>query len=335
MEKDGAEENTNKGSPISPKQNQIHDLLFSREISWQEIIYDLINTEQLDPWDIDIGILTNRYLEKIRALEEEDFFVSSKVLLAAAFLLRIKSEILLSKYLKSIDEILFGKKDDEKIVRQIDWNEVDVQDIPDLIPKSPLPRFRRVTLKELIESLDKAIVTENRRIKKEILTSNALRETAISLPKRRFNPTGKSQEIYEKLMNYIKQNFAEKVSFTELAGLDREERIIHFLMLLNLDSQRKVWLEQKNHFEEFHVWPRELYFQKNPDFFAELIEEARLLEESEKADAEKMKERKKNKRQREKQEKAKNEEETEVNETDIIEVKEISEVSVNDENPAD
>ena len=46
----------------SVKQDQIHDLLFSRELGWQEIIYDLINTEQLDAWDIDIIILSNKYL---------------------------------------------------------------------------------------------------------------------------------------------------------------------------------------------------------------------------------------------------------------------------------
>ena len=40
-------------------QDQIHDLIFSREIGWQEIIYDLINTEQLDPWDINLGVLTD------------------------------------------------------------------------------------------------------------------------------------------------------------------------------------------------------------------------------------------------------------------------------------
>ena len=56
-------------------------------------------------------------------------------------------------------------------------------EIPELIPRSPIPRFRKVTLKELIESLDKAVVTENRRIKKEIWNKNALREPAISLPK--------------------------------------------------------------------------------------------------------------------------------------------------------
>ena len=47
----------------SVKQDQIHDLLFNRELGWQEIIHDLINTEQLDAWDIDIVILADKYLE--------------------------------------------------------------------------------------------------------------------------------------------------------------------------------------------------------------------------------------------------------------------------------
>jgi chromatin segregation and condensation protein Rec8/ScpA/Scc1 (kleisin family) len=53
-------------SKNSIKQDQVHDLLFNREIGWQEIIYDLINTEQLDPWDINITVLTEKYLEKIQ-----------------------------------------------------------------------------------------------------------------------------------------------------------------------------------------------------------------------------------------------------------------------------
>jgi len=102
------------GAPIGVKQEQIHDLLFSRELGWQEIIYDLINTEQLDPWDVNLVILSDKYLIKIQSLEEADFFVSSKVLLAASLLLRIKSEILLNKYIKSIDDILFGKEEHRK-----------------------------------------------------------------------------------------------------------------------------------------------------------------------------------------------------------------------------
>ena len=128
----------------SVKQEQIQDLLFNRELGWQEIIYDLINTEQLDPWDIDIIILTNKYLEKIKEFEETDFFVSSKVLLAASLLLRIKSEILLNQYVKSIDEILFGKKEPIRI--PLERIELD-EEIPELISRSPLPRLKKVTLK--------------------------------------------------------------------------------------------------------------------------------------------------------------------------------------------
>jgi hypothetical protein len=36
-----------------------------------DLVYDLINTEQLDPWDINITILTDKYLVKIENLEIE------------------------------------------------------------------------------------------------------------------------------------------------------------------------------------------------------------------------------------------------------------------------
>lgn len=252
-------------------QDQIHDLLFSREIGWQEIIYDLINTEQLDPWDINLTILTDKYLKKIQELEEADFFVSSKVLLAAALLLRIKSEILLNQYIKSIDEILFGREEKKKSV--FERIELD-EEIPMLVPKSPIPRFKKVTLKELIESLNKAIITENRRIKKEILNRNALLESSISIPKRKFSIKDKIKEIYARLNDYFdKDKERKKISFTEFTGESKEEKIISFPPLLHLEDQKKVWLEQQAHFEEIHIWMKDVYLKHNPDPFAELKKE--------------------------------------------------------------
>ncbi len=263
MEKEGI-----KNIENSAKQQQIHEILFNREIGWQEIIYDLINTEQLDPWDINITLLTDKYLEKIQKLEQADFFVSSKVLLAAALLLRIKSEILLNKYIKSIDEILFGKKEKkQQILERIELEE----EIPELIPRSPLPRFKKVTLKELIESLNKAIVTENRRIKKEIINKNALRETSFCIPKKRFSIKNKIKEIYETLFAHFKENKEKKkISFTELTEKNKEEKIISFSSLLYLETQKKIWLEQKAHFEEIHIWLKDIYLKHNPDPFADL-----------------------------------------------------------------
>src|SRR4030042_683888 len=92
---------------------QIHSLLFVEKIGWKEIIHELINTEQLDPWDIDICILTNRFLDKVRKLEEANFFISSQVLLAASLLLRFKSDILLNQYIPELDAVLFGRKKED------------------------------------------------------------------------------------------------------------------------------------------------------------------------------------------------------------------------------
>lgn len=253
----------------SIKQEQIQDLLFSREIGWQEIIYDLINTEQLDPWDIDIQILSEKYLKRIAELEEADFFISSKVLLAASLLLRIKSEILLNKYIKSIDEILFGKKDEKK-KHSLERIELD-EEIPELIPRSPMPRFKKVTLQELIESLNKAIITENRRIKKEILEKNALRESSFSLPKRTINIKDKIKEVFDKIFFHINpKSQKNRVSFTELIGEEKENKISAFSPLLHLENQQRIWLHQDNHFEEIYVWLKDVYFKENPDPFEEV-----------------------------------------------------------------
>jgi segregation and condensation protein A len=263
--------------PVKPNigQEQIQDLLFNREIGWQEIIYDLINTEQLNPWDIDIIILTDKYLSKIQEIEEADFFVSSKVLLAASLLLRIKSEILLNRYIKSIDDILFGKKEIPKY--SFERIELD-EDIPDLIPRSPMPRFKKVTLKELMESLNKAILTENRRIKKEIVNKNALRESSFSLPKKKFNIKNKIAEIYRGLIIVFKGKEEKRVTYEEFILDNKEEKVISFLPLLYLEDQKKIWLEQKVPFDKIHIWLREDFLKKNPDPFEDLKKELEEFE---------------------------------------------------------
>lgn len=268
--------NDEKEQKNSVQQEQIHDLLFNREIGWQEIIYDLINTEQLNPWDIDIIILSDKYLEKIKEMEEADFFVSSKVLLAASLMLRIKSEILLNRYIKSIDEILFGKKEYTKTPLE----RIELEDeIPELIPRSPLPRFKKVTLKELMESLNKAIITENRRIKKEIVSKNTFRESSFFLPRRKFSIKDKIAEIYRNLTDLFNQEEKMNVPFSEFVK-DREEKLISFLPLLCLEDQKKIWLEQKKPFDEINIWLKGTFLKYNPDPFEDLRKELKEFEKN-------------------------------------------------------
>jgi segregation and condensation protein A len=240
-------------------QDEFYNLVTGNEVSWQAIIYDLINTEQLDPWDIDLAILTKKYLEKIKELEEANFFVSSKVLLAASLLLRIKSEILLNRYLKSLDDILFGKKD--KTTPKIPIH-LDLGDIPELFLKTPLPRYKKVSLQELVNALEKAISTENRRIKKEIVERQAHYETDIVLPKKTTNVRETIRLIYAKIITSFKKKQA-KISYSELTNNDKEEKRICFLPILHLDSQHKVFIEQEKHLDEIYLWVYKHYKKEN------------------------------------------------------------------------
>ena len=248
--------------PLAQKrvgQEQIHGLLFGEQLSWQAIIYDLINTEQLDPWDIDLALLTNKYLEKIRAFEEANLFVSSKVLFAASLLLRIKSEILLSRFIPSLDEILFGKKENKKYVQE--RIELD-EEVPELISRTPLPRFKKVTLQELMAALGKAVKTENRRIQRVILERRQAFETAVSIPRVKINIKDKIREVYKKLKGVF-SNKDERVAFSKFSGMTNEEKIANFVPLLHLDYQHKIFLEQDGHLEEIWVWLKHIYEDKN------------------------------------------------------------------------
>ena len=73
-------------------QEQIFDILLNQEeLSWKTILVDLVHKEQMDPWDINITLLTQRYIEVIKAMKENNLRISVKILLAAAFLLKMKS----------------------------------------------------------------------------------------------------------------------------------------------------------------------------------------------------------------------------------------------------
>ena len=243
-------------------QAQMQDLIFSEKLSWQAIIYDLIQTGQLDPWDIDLSLLANKYLEKVRQLEESNFFISSKVLLAASLLLRLKSEILLHEYIPSLDDILFGKKDERHVYKQ-ERIELD-EDIPGLVPRTPLPRYRKVTLEELMHALGKAVNTETRRIRKVVVAKQQEFETSISMPKQRINLKDRIHEVYSSLSEIFKKR-EQKLAFSEFLGeaKTREDKIATFVPLLHLDNQQKVWLEQNSHFEEIWILLKHLYEKQN------------------------------------------------------------------------
>lgn len=262
-----------------PSHLQVYHIITSKDPSWQNIIYDLISSEQLDPWNIDLSILCASYFNKIKELEENNFHISSKMLLVASLLLRIKSEILLNKYIREIDNMLFKKEEEiEKIIERII---IDEDEIPVLSPKTPLPRFKKVTLQELISALDIAINTESRRIRKEIALKQAKRMSYVDIPKfKRINIKERIRIFYAKLLTAFKKNKEHlKLPYSHFTGNNKEEKIACFLPMLYLSNTNRVWIEQEKHFDEIFIYLYSVFKKQFPDFDKALIEESEKLNE--------------------------------------------------------
>ncbi|MFA4960221.1 MAG: segregation/condensation protein A [Candidatus Pacearchaeota archaeon] len=252
-------------------QEQFFDLITGEELSWQSIIYDLIKTEQLDPWDIDIAVLADKYVQTIQQLEDADFFVSSKVLLACSLLLRLKSELLVSSYIRDLDEALYGKKEDKR--HEIERIEIEEGELPFLVPKTPMTRHKKVTLQELMTALNQAIETENRRIKREIKGKQAEKSALTVMPRDSHVPLKvRIKTIFSIIQKHLNAG-NEHMKFSHLAP-SREERIACFVPILHLSNDGEVHLRQIEHFGDIHM-----SFQKAREEIEEMERELGLMED--------------------------------------------------------
>lgn len=231
-------------------QNQFFDLISGEELGWQSIIYDLIKTEQLDPWDIDLGRLADKYVETIQMLEDADFFISSKILLACSLLLRLKSEILINSYIQDLNDALYGRRDEKKY--EIEKILINEDELPILVPRTPMARHKKVTLKELISALDKAIETENRRIKKEIKGRQAQKSALTIMPNNNFIPL---KIRVKNIFGIVKDHIGDgnnHMKFSHIAP-SKEEKLASFVPILHLSNNGKIFLRQLKHFEDIHM----------------------------------------------------------------------------------
>ncbi|MDP3986925.1 MAG: hypothetical protein Q8P81_01725, partial [Nanoarchaeota archaeon] len=94
--------------------------------------------------------------------------------------------------------------------------------------------------------------------------------SSFSMPKKKKNIEERVTEVYNRLKGYFTGNKGEKrVSFLRMSENKREEKINMFPNLIHLDHQKKIWLEQNNHLEDFHIWLSETFHEHNPDPFAD------------------------------------------------------------------
>jgi segregation and condensation protein A len=244
----------------------VSDLILKKDdVTWKTIILELVNSSRMNPWEIDISLLTKEYLKTIKALKKHDFRLSGKMILAAALLLKLKSTQLIEGDINELDR-LFGSLHDQEEDALDMTDEVlplSVQNMGEhqLIPKTPQPRKRKVSIYDLVDALEKALEVKERRIMKKFPSLD------IEIPKKRPDVTILMHHLMDKIM-YVFGKKTDKVFFTDLIpGENREDKVITFIPLLHLDNARRIDITQENHFGpiEVELLHRDIELQRDLD----------------------------------------------------------------------
>ncbi len=64
----------------------------SGKVKTLDLLLSLVVAGKMDPWEIDIVEISDRYLEKLGELRELDLRISARTILAASIVVRLKSE---------------------------------------------------------------------------------------------------------------------------------------------------------------------------------------------------------------------------------------------------
>lgn len=230
-----------------------------------DILLEMVKKNKLDPWNIDVVELADQYFAKTVELRINNLHVTSRVILFACILLRLKSDIL-----EGLDP--FAQLDEPEENFEADYDNPEFEDnvIPFNAPSLDeviqrrtsvrLNRKRNVTLNDLIkhlefyEKLDKKRAVKNAFERAKRRSSSYADFTAEDIIEMAHSSeTDRDVDTIREVLTKIFTT-EEKVEMTELSstGLDK---ISIYLALLFLTADDRIDLQQDEFYSDLYVVP--------------------------------------------------------------------------------
>ena len=207
---------------------------------------------EIDPWNVDVVEVADKFLEELERAKKLDLRISGRVLLYAAILVRMKSEILTNELLKVEEEDEEEESFEEYFqpeFQDFEFEEYVVEDIEDEVIKSLIAtgsrkkKLRRyTTLKDLIEELKRA--EERRRKKKrKVRREKDVREDPLETPHEE-NVEEWIRETEKIIFDFAKR--MEIIPFSKVCG---EDIVRSYVSILHLAFRKKIEIWQEKIFE--------------------------------------------------------------------------------------
>jgi chromatin segregation and condensation protein Rec8/ScpA/Scc1 (kleisin family) len=112
------------------------------EPTWRSMLAELILRHKLDPWDIDLDVLAEHFMKRIREMKEDKFTVPGNIILACSILYKFKTLML-----------RIGEGEEQPVDVSFDIN-----DVKELSARPA--RKRPITIVELMKAMEKAMKYE-------------------------------------------------------------------------------------------------------------------------------------------------------------------------------
>jgi segregation and condensation protein A len=208
--------------------------------TWEGVLTRL--TSDMDPWNIDLSELARRYRAYLRALQENDFEVSGRMVVTCSILLRMKSDDLLAMEYRTDRDGLVAELEEAIEQEEFLWEE------PPNPEEFALPVLRRprrqVTLGDLRTALTSALKVSRRRAERLIDYVDV----------EEYDPfegfeiggidfSGRLDSLLSKIKNFLSGR--RVLSFFRLLEKgDREERVQRFFEILHLAARGEIECSQ-------------------------------------------------------------------------------------------
>ncbi len=231
------------------------------EVDGIEILVEMAQNGKIDPWNIDIADVTDKYLQQLVEMKANNLKLTGRTLFFAALLLRLKSDIL--EGIKPFEEEELEEiemfEDTEEDEEDIDLsNVISIDEVLERRTSVRLHRERVVTLEDLIkqlefyEKLDKRLALKNKqRTAPRRLSSyeKFTPEDIVNMAHDEYidRSINNLQEILDKLFRTD-----DRIEITELqqTGMDK---VSIYIALLFLASRSRIDLVQEEFYSDLYV----------------------------------------------------------------------------------
>ena len=238
-----------------------------QETDGVEILVNMAKTGKIDPWNIDIADITEKYFEHVIQMKSNNLKVTGRTILFLAILLKLKSNILEGIEFEQFEtseveyDDDFGDDwgDDIAPVEQLPTNNViSLSEVLERRTSTRLNRNRVVTLQDLIkqlefyEQLDKKLSLKNKleRAKRRVRSYASLStEDIVNLAHDEYIKDS-VDKLHENLIKIFEKEEKVNINTLTLLGLDK---ISVYIGLLFLSAESDYELEQDEFYSDVYV----------------------------------------------------------------------------------